>query len=80
MIINQIFLVFTGVIAIYLSQSGGKNVKYACLFGLAGQPFWFYSAYTAEQWGIFILCFFYSFAWLKGLKIHWLSGKKNDEQ
>ncbi len=80
MMINQVFLAFTTVIAIYLSQSDGKNVKYACIFGLASQPFWFYSAYTTEQWGVFITSLFCCAAWLKGLKIHWLSGKKNNDQ
>ena len=78
--INQVFLTLTSVIAIYLSQSDGKYIKYACFFGLASQPFWFYSAYIGGQWGIFIISFFYLFAWLKGLKTHWLSGKKNNDQ
>jgi len=70
---EQILIAFTGVIAIWLSQDSNENRrKYACLFGIAGQPFWFYSAYQAEQWGIFILCFFYSYAWLKGVNINWV--------
>ena len=48
--------------------------KYACLFGIAGQPFWFYSAFVAEQWGIFALCFFYTYSWLLGVKNNWLTG------
>ena len=74
--ISQIFIALTGVIAIYLSQSSGDKVKYACLFGLASQPFWFYSAYIANQWGIFILCIFYTFAWMKGVKTHWIKKGK----
>jgi len=73
---EQVFIALTGVVAIYLSQSTGSKVKYACLFGMAGQPFWFYSAYTAEQWGIFILCIFYTFAWFKGIKTHWLNNSE----
>jgi len=73
---EQIAIALTGVTAIFLSQSKGNLPKYACLFGLAGQPFWFYSAYTAEQWGIFILCLFYTFAWAKGVKTHWIKADK----
>ena len=73
--IEQIAIAFTGVIAIYLSQSTGPKIKYACIFGLLGQPFWFYSAYSAEQWGIFVLCFLYTFAWVKGVKTHWCKPK-----
>jgi len=71
---EQIFIAFFGVTAIFLSQSSNKKlVKYACLFGLASQPFWFYSAYQAEQWGILTLCCFYTLAWFKGVKTHWIN-------
>ena len=73
--IEQIVIGFTGAFAAYLSQTDGEYSKYACLFGIAGQPFWFYSAYQAEQWGIFVLCFFYAFAWAQGIKTYWLTPK-----
>lgn len=70
---EQVLIAFTGVIAILISQqSNDKYKKYACLFGMAGQPFWFYSAYMNEQWGIFVLCIFYSFSWAVGIKNNWL--------
>lgn len=64
----------TGVVAIWLSQDPDeRRRKWASVFGLAGQPFWFYAAWTAEQWGIFTLCFAYAWAWYKGFRNHWLS-------
>lgn len=70
---EQIGIALTGVVAIWLSQDVRDSVrKYACLFGMAGQPFWFYSAYTAEQWGIFALCTLYTWAWWKGIRLHWI--------
>jgi hypothetical protein len=75
---EQIAIAFTGVIAIFLTQQKNDNIKkYGCLFGLAGQPFWFYSAYASEQWGIFILCLFYTYAWCLGVKNNWFSKKVN---
>ena len=57
---EQIAIALTGVVAIWLSQDHRIQFrKWASIFGLIGQPFWFYSAYSAEQWGIFSLCFFY---------------------
>ena len=74
--ISQIMLAVTGVTAIWLTQQGNESIKkYACLFGMAGQPFWFYSAYTAEQWGIFVLCLFYTYSWGVGIKNNWLNIK-----
>lgn len=71
---EQIFIALTGVVAIYLTQQDKHThwKKYACIFGLLGQPFWFYSAYTSEQWGIFILCIFYTYSWFIGFRNNWL--------
>lgn len=71
--IAQIGIAFTGMVAIWLTQqSNDEWKKYACLFGLLGQPLWFYSAYNAEQWGILALTFFYTYSWCLGLKNSWL--------
>ncbi|QFU77156.1 hypothetical protein EY643_16660 [Halioglobus maricola] len=70
---EQIGIAFTGLVAIWLTQHRDYNYRrYACLFGLAGQPFWFYSAYMAQQWGIFLLCIFYAVAWARGIRTYWL--------
>ncbi|MCK5016529.1 MAG: hypothetical protein KAS32_05585 [Candidatus Peribacteraceae bacterium] len=70
---EQIVIAITGVVALWLANDhrDGKR-KYACLFGLAGQPFWFYSAFIDEQWGVFVLAFFCTGAWFKGFRYHWL--------
>lgn len=70
--IAQIGIALFGVVAIWLSQATSESQrKYACLFGLCSQPFWFWSAYSAEQWGIFVLCVLYTVSWLRGLKQYW---------
>lgn len=74
---EQLFIAITGVVAIWLTPQRKNNLKkYACLFGIAGQPFWFYSAFTAQQWGIFALCFFYSYSWGLGVYKQWLKVSK----
>lgn len=74
--IIQIAIAIMGVTAIWLTQSSSQHVRrYACLFGLGGQPFWFASAVTAEQWGIVVLCCFYTVAWARGVWSNWLSPK-----
>lgn len=73
--IEQILILFTGVPAIYLSQSGDhQQRRYACLFGLAGQPFWLMSAWKAEQWGILFLSVLYALSWGRGLYVNWIEG------
>lgn len=74
--IDQIGIALTGVTAIALSQSAPKQQRYACLFGLAGQPFWIYAAWSAGQWGILCLTALYTAAWAKGLWTHWIHRHK----
>ncbi len=70
---EQIAIAVTGVVAVWLSQSRDRNLrKYACFFGLAGQPFWFYTAYIHEQWGIFFVSILYAWAWFRGLMLYWI--------
>ena len=73
----QIIIALTGGIAILLSQQEKKPEwkKYASILGLIGQPFWFYTTFVHEQWGIFILSFFYTYAWFVGFKNNWLTKK-----
>lgn len=71
--IDQIGIAMTGVTAIFLTQSKHATLRrYACLFGIAGQPFWIYSAWTAGQWGILALTALYAMAWAKSVWTHWI--------
>ena len=71
--ISQMAIAITGIISVWLSQDTcTSRRKYACWFGLAGQPFWFYVSYTEQQWGIFLLSFIYTFAWMRGFKNYWI--------
>lgn len=70
--VAQLGIAFFGVAAVWLSQDPRREYRrYACLFGLAGQPFWFYATFSAEQWGIFLLCFVYAWSWIRGLRMYW---------
>lgn len=71
--ISQIGIVFFGVLAAWLTQQANESrKKYACIFGLISQPFWFYSAIESDQWGIFFLSIIYTGVWLIGFKNYWV--------
>jgi hypothetical protein len=71
--IDQAFIGIFGIASIILTNDPRANVRrYGCLFGMAAQPFWFYSAYSAEQWGIFALAFVYSAGWARGIWHQWI--------
>lgn len=71
--LGQLVIPITGASAIALSQSSkDKTRRWACILGLIGQPFWFYSTWTSGNYGIFLACFLYLLAWLKGFHQHWV--------
>lgn len=72
-IASQVAIFVFGVTAIWLSQSPDRAVSaWACVFGLASQPFFFYSTWRAKQWGMLLLTCFYAFAWARGVNTFWL--------
>lgn len=74
--ISQFAILFTGVVAVFLSQSSKENNrKFASIFGLLGQPFWMYTTYHSQQWGIFLMTFLYTFSWGKGFWLFWIKPK-----
>jgi hypothetical protein len=52
--------------------------KFACLFGLAAQPFWIAHVIMTEAWGILPLTPAYTILYLLAIKQHWLA--KDAEQ
>lgn len=74
--IEQIAIGLCGCSSVWLSQSPNPRVqRFACLFGLAAQPFWFYATWQAGQWGIFFLAFIYTVGWLRGVRTYWFPKK-----
>jgi hypothetical protein len=71
---EQIAIALTGCVAIWLANDKREPWrKWACIFGLCGQPFWFYSAWSAGQWGILALTFVYTASWWRGFRNNWLT-------
>lgn len=71
--IEQIGIALFGVAGIWLSQDARPSWRrWACICGCIGQPFWFYATWKAQQYGMFGLCFLYSWAWLRGVWNFWI--------
>lgn len=72
--IEQVFIAVTELIAVGLLQAKTRQYrKWAAIFGLLGQPFWFYTSFQQEQWGVFLVCFCFLALWIKSLKDNWLT-------
>lgn len=79
MILTQIGIAVCGVTAIYLSQDARESRRrWACLFGLAAQPFWIAETIHAGQYGILLLCSLYAWSWWRGFRLHWLGKSDKD--
>ena len=58
----QIILFSLSITAVFLSQRKTENIrKWACVFGLLSQPFWFIA--TWGTWGMFAISIVYTFIW-----------------
>jgi hypothetical protein len=76
-VLDQIAILLTGVIAVWLTQDKRESWRrWAPIFGLLAQPFWFYAAWKAEQWGIFAIAMLYTYAWARGVWTHWLTSER----
>jgi hypothetical protein len=58
--IVQVWLTISGLLAIYLVS---KKSKWGPIWGLIGQPAWFYSAIYTKQCGMFVSSIAYSVMW-----------------
>jgi hypothetical protein len=77
MVLDQLGILITGVIAVWLTQHKRESWRrWACIFGLLAQPFWFYAAWKAEQWGILAISTLYTYAWARGIRTHWLASER----
>lgn len=70
-LISQIGIALFGVSAIYLVGLKSRIKRWGFVCGLLGQPFWMYTTWVNEQWGIFGLTLVYGYSWYNGLKNHW---------
>lgn len=73
---SEFFIVLFGVPAIWLTQTKNEFYhKYACIFGLLSQPFWFYDTLTSQKYGMFFICLLYASAWANGFYNNWVKGR-----
>lgn len=71
--IEQIVIAVCGIASVWLSQDRRRSnaQRWACIFGIVAQPFWFYACWKAQQWGIVLLTFVYTAGWLRGVYNFW---------
>lgn len=74
--VEQIGIGLFSVTAIFFANcTADRWRRWASVFGLASQPFWFVATYQAQQWGIFALSFIYAALWARGFYSFWIKSK-----
>jgi hypothetical protein len=72
-LLSQVFILGCGLGTVYLTTSlEASHRRLASPVGLLAQPFWFYSAYTTEAWGILILSAVFAARWLQVFVRDWM--------
>jgi hypothetical protein len=72
-LINQLGIFLFGMSAVLLVNDHRPGVRrWGPVLGLIAQPFWYYTAWTHEQWGIFASSFFYTASWARGFYNCWI--------
>ena len=72
--LDQAAIALLGATAAWLSQERRASWRrWACIFGMLGQPFWLYATWQAEQVGMFVLSVVYAAAWMRGVWVNWIS-------
>lgn len=79
--ISQFGLTLFSLLAIYLTQDPRlERRRWASVFGLISQPFWFWASISTQQWGIFTLSLLYTAVWAKGFYTHWIDQESSNAQ
>lgn len=75
-IICQTVIIVAGAFAAWLSQDPKfKLRRWSSLAGLIAQPFWFYSTFVNEQWGMFAVSFIFTAAYVRGFYEGWIKSR-----
>lgn len=71
-VVLQTSLCISSAAAIFLvGRKNPKTARWGFAVGLISQPFWFVCTYRAQQYGIFVLTFWYTYSWASGIWNKW---------
>ncbi len=72
-IVSQIAILVFSLSAMWLANAHRPKIRrWGCVIGLFCEPFWFYTTFIHQQWGIFVAAFFYTGGWAYGFYNQWI--------
>lgn len=77
--VSQAMIIICGILTAWLSQDPKfENRRWSSIAGLIVQPFWFYSTYMNDQWGMFAVSFVFLVAYMRGFWECWIKKNRGD--
>lgn len=73
----QVIILILSASAIWFVGRTEKWKRWGYMTGLAAQPFWAYTTYKNEQWGVLLLTIFYTYCWCMGIYNFWIKKEDN---
>ena len=70
--IAQIIIIVFGAVAIWLIGRREVWKRWGYIIGLCAQPAFLYTTWKYEQWGIFLLALWYTYAYGQGIYNYWV--------
>lgn len=71
-IICQIWIAVFGAASIWFVARKEKWKRWGYILGMIGEPAWVYTTIKHEQWGMFLLTLWYTYAWGQGVYNYWI--------
>lgn len=73
-VVSQLWVTIFGVTALWMAQSRQERWRAAAvLFGLLGQPGWYFQLVIHGQWFMLPAFVAYTACWVRGFWIHWMA-------
>lgn len=71
---TEVAITALSLLAVWLSQDPNEaRRRYACLAGLAAQPFWFAIQWSHGLYLLSALSLIYAALWMRGVRTHWIT-------
>lgn len=71
-LVAQIGIMVFGCSAVWFVGRRERWRRWGYILGVLSAPFWFYTSITHKQWGIVLVCAWYTYSWGQGVWNYWI--------
>ena len=71
----QIWIILFSASSIWFLSRLEHWKRWGYILGLISEPAWFYTSISKEQYGVTLLCIWYTYAFVQGIYNYWIKDK-----